>query len=159
MSAKDELLRMFDDAWGHPDESLLTALDKLTVDEAQWQHAAYAAERAFPSMPPPGTVLWQIAHLEHSARHYAELIRQRPLSEEPITPPPSTHILEDLLTALHQAHAHFREVIAELAENDVNQPCARGMNVAEFIRMAVRHSTWHASQIATVRRLYRYQCC
>jgi len=34
MSAKDELLRMFDDAWGHPDKSLLTALDKLTAHEA-----------------------------------------------------------------------------------------------------------------------------
>jgi hypothetical protein len=149
---------MFDDAWGHADESLLTALDKLTADEAQWQHAAYAVVPAFPSMPPPGTVLWQIAHLEHSARHYAEIIRQRPLSEEPITAPPSTCILEDLLTALYQAHAHFREVIAELPENGVDQPCVRGMNVAEFTRMAVRHSTWHASQIATVRRLYRYQC-
>ena len=127
MSAKDELLRMFNDAWGHADESLLTALDKLTSDEAQWQHAAYTVERAFPSMPPPGTVLWQIAHLEHSARHYAEIIRQRPLSEEPITAPPSTFILEDLLTALYQARAHFREVVAELPENDVNQPCARGM--------------------------------
>ena len=41
MSAKDELLCMLDEAWGHHDESLSTALDKLTAAEAEWQHAAY----------------------------------------------------------------------------------------------------------------------
>ncbi len=158
MSAKDELLRMFDDAWRLPEESVSTALNTLTADEAQWQHAAYAGERAFPSMPPPGTVLWQIAHLEHSARHYAEIIRLRPMSEDPTTATPSTCVLEDLLSALDQAHTHLREVIVGLADNDLDTPCARGMNVAEFIRMAVRHCTWHAGQIVTVRRLYRHHC-
>lgn len=141
---------MLDDAWGHPDESLSTALDKLTAAEAEWQHGAHAAEQMSASIPLPGSV-------EHGARHYAQIIRQRPVTEETITPPTSARVVEDLLVALQQAHGQFREAVAGIAENEFDEPCARGMNVAEFIRMAIRHCSWHAGQIVTVRRLYRCQ--
>lgn len=106
-------------------------------------------------MPPPGTTLWQIAHLAHSARHYAEIVRHRPVREEPQTPLPTASTLSDLRANLQHNHAALRKEIAELSEGDVHQSCARGMEVGEFLRMAIRHDTWHAGQIVVLRRLYR----
>ena len=31
----------------------------------------------------------------------------------------------------------------------------RGMPLSEYLAMAIRHDTWHAGQMALVRRLYR----
>jgi hypothetical protein len=68
-------LQSFDDAWSHKLESILAVLKDVTPDESIWQHPAYAGEKHMLGLPAPGTVLWQIAHLEHCARHYAQIVR------------------------------------------------------------------------------------
>jgi uncharacterized damage-inducible protein DinB len=99
--------------------------------------------------------LWQIAHLEHSARHYNYLLLNRPLSTQPQTPPPEATNLEALLHALDASRTAFRRSIAELSDACLDEPCFDTMNVAEFLRMAIRHETWHAGQMIIARRLYR----
>ena len=155
MSDRDQLLRMLGEVWSHQDESVMTALKDVTPAEAQWQHPAYAVEEQMPSMPGPGTILWQIAHLAHCARHYAEILRRRPVINEPRTPPPTASTLSDLLASMDRAHTALRAEIAALSEDDLSQACARGMVAEEFLRMVIRHAGWHAGQIAVVRRLYR----
>ena len=155
MSSLDQLLQMFDDAWSHKDESVKTVLSDMTPEEALWQHPAYSARDQMPGMPAAGTILWQVAHLEHSARHYTEILRDRPIADEPMTPPPKLSTLSELLAMLQSAHAELREQIAKLTEAGLSQPCARGMTVAEFLRMVIRHDTWHAGQMAVTRRLFR----
>jgi hypothetical protein len=75
MSSLDQLLQMFDDAWSHKYESVKTVLNDVTPEEALWQHPAYSATDRMPGMPAAGTILWQVAHLEHSARHYTQILR------------------------------------------------------------------------------------
>jgi uncharacterized damage-inducible protein DinB len=155
MSSLDQLLQMFDEAWSHKDESVRTVLNDVTPEEALWQHPAYSATDQVPGMPAAGTILWQVAHLEHSARHYTEILRNRPITDEPMTPPPKLSTLPELLAMLQSAHAELRGQIAELTEAGPSQPCARGMTVGEFVRMVIRHDTWHAGQIAVTHRLFR----
>ncbi len=107
-----------------------------------------------PGLPPPGTILWHLAHLEHCSRHYAAILWRRPLTEEPATAPPAEHTYARLLINLERARAALREQIEQLTEVDLTDPCARGMQVGEFLRMLIRHETWHAGQIALIRRLY-----
>ena len=155
MTRVEVLVAFFDDAWFGASESVQFALSELTPEEATWQHPAYASEQLWPNMPLPGSVLWHIAHLEHSARHYLHLLRYRPLVEEPSTPPPNTLTLATLLEQLQHSHIDLRAVIAALDEEQLMEPCARGIKVGEFIAMVIRHDTWHAAQIMVARRLYR----
>lgn len=154
MSTVAFLLQAFDDTWYHEDESLHGILAGVTSDEASWQHPAYGQERGMVGLPPPGTILWHLAHLEHSARHYGSILERRPLEDEPRTPPPGASSLDELLTELASAQAVLRAQIEDLSDQDLVRPCARGMDVGEFARMILRHETWHAGQIAVIRRLY-----
>ena len=155
MSSLDQLLQMFDDAWSHKDESLKAVLNDVTPEEALWQHPAYSARDQVPGMPAAGTILWHVAHLEHSARHYREILRHRPFADEPMTPPPKLSTLPELVAMLQSARADLREEITKLTEAGLSQSCARGMTVAEFVRMVIRHDTWHAGQMVVTRRLFR----
>jgi uncharacterized damage-inducible protein DinB len=148
-------LRFFDDAWSHRSESLTAALADLTEAEAAWRHASYVAEQPWPGMPSAGTILWQIAHLEHCARHYNYLLVNRLVSRQPQTPPPESADLEGLLGALARSRSDFRRSIAALDDTHLDEPCFEDMNVEEFLRMAIRHETWHAGQIIIARRLFR----
>jgi uncharacterized damage-inducible protein DinB len=56
---------------------------------------------------------------------------------------------------LQTANAELRGQIGKLTEAGLTQPCARGMTVGEFVRMVIRHETWHAGQIAVTHRLFR----
>ena len=105
-------------------------------------------------LPVPGTIRWHVAHLEHCARHYAEILRNRPLAYEPATPSPGITDLAELINRLERARRLLREQIQRLSDMDLDAPYERGMNVGEFVLMVIRHETWHAGQIAVVRRLY-----
>jgi len=155
MSSLEQLLQMFDDAWSHKDESVKTVLNDVTAEEARWQHPAYSATDQMSGMPAAGSILWQVAHLEHSARHYAEILRLRPVANEPMTSPPKISTLSELLALMQQAHAGLRGQMTQLSESDLTRPCARAMTVEEFVRMVIRHDTWHAGQIAVGRRLFQ----
>ncbi|MGF1669486.1 MAG: DinB family protein [Balneolaceae bacterium] len=129
MRTVEFLLQAFDDAWSHKDESLYGVVRGLTPEEASWQHPAYSQEKPMPGLPIPGTILWQLAHLEHSARHYAAILEQRPVKEEPQTPPPEVESLAGLLAELASAQANLRAQIEQLSNQDLVKPCARGMDV------------------------------
>jgi hypothetical protein len=154
MSMVTFLLQAFDDAWSHEDESLYGVVRRVTPEEALWQHPAYAQEEPMPGLAIPGTILLQLAHLEHSARHYAAILEQRPVKEEPQTSPPEAAYLAGLLAELASAQATPAQ-IERLSNQELTKPCARGMDVGEFVRMILRHETWHAGQIALIRRSYR----
>jgi hypothetical protein len=103
-------------------------------------------------LPKPGTIRWQVAHLEHCARHYTEILRKRPIAREPVTPPPGIDDFAELINRLERAR---QEEIQQLSEADLDAPCVRGMCVAQFVRGIIRHEAWHAGQLAVIRRLYR----
>ena len=149
------LLQMFDDNWSHQCESLRSILQGVTSEESLWQGPAYAAEPFVQGLPEPGTIRWQVAHLEHCARHYTEILRKRPIAREPATPPPGIAELPELINRLECARRLLREEIQRLSEVDLDGPCAREMGVAEFVRLVIRHEAWHAGQLAVIRRLYR----
>ena len=78
-----------------------------------------------------------------------------PIAREPATPPPGIAELPELINRLERARRLLREEIQRLSEVDLDAPCARGMGVAEFVRLVIRHEAWHAGQLAVIRRLYR----
>jgi uncharacterized damage-inducible protein DinB len=155
MSQVVQLLRAFDDSWSHGCESLCSVLQGVSSEEASWQHCSYAAEPLVENLPEPGTIRWHVAHLEHCARHYAAVICERPIEHEPLTAPPALVDLAELIDRLECSRLLLRSEIEKLSDLELQGPCARGMDVAEFLRMAVRHETWHAGQIVVIRRLYR----
>jgi DinB superfamily len=155
MSQVVQLLQAFDDVWSHGCESLHSALKDVSSTEASWQDSSYAVEPLVQGLPEPGTICWHVAHLEHCARHYTAILRGRPLADEPVTLPPGMAELSELTERLERARRLFRTEIENLSDMDLQAFCARGMNVAEFLRMAIRHEAWHAGQIAVIRRLYR----
>lgn len=151
------LLRMFDDTWSHQCESLRSVLEGVTSEESLWQSPAYMAEPLVEGLSAPGTIRWQVAHLEHCARHYSEILRKRPIAVEPTTAPPGMIELPELIKRLESARRFLREEIQRLNEVDLEAPCTCEMNVGEFVRMVVRHEAWHAGQLAVIRRLYRHR--
>jgi len=157
MSQVALLLQAFDDMWSHECESLRSVLRGVALEESSWQDAAYATETLVQGLPNPGTICWQIAHLEHCARHYTEILRGRPVVHEPLTPPPGIPELSELIYRLQRARRLLREQIERLSDIDLEGACARGMNVSEFLRVAARHEAWHAGQVAVIRRLYRHR--
>jgi hypothetical protein len=76
-------------------------------------------------MPRPGTILWQIAHLAHSADHYAAILRRRPAREEPQTPPPAAATLSGLRERMNRVHAELRAEVAALSDDDCARPVHR----------------------------------
>lgn len=156
MTAVNQILQVFDDAWSHKWESLASVLDGVTEAEACWQADAYAAEAPEAGWPLPGTIAWQVAHVAHCKRHYTDVIRARAESEAPAVEPrrPLSSFAEER-AALEVAHTAQREAIASVPDADLPAVACGKMPLGEFLVMATRHDTWHAAQIAVVRRLYR----
>src|SRR5881227_1346524 len=141
------LLKAFDENWSHQCESLDSILADVTSEESEWQHAAYSGETLVQGLPEPGTIRWHVAHLEHCARHYAEILRTRPVTHEPPTPPPGVADLPQLIHRLEGARRSLRTEIERLSDADLDAPCVREMSVAKFLRMVVRHEVWHAGRL------------
>ncbi|MDJ0972990.1 MAG: DinB family protein [Planctomycetota bacterium] len=156
MSAVDEHLQAFDHAWAHDFESIRSALDGVTDDEAYWQADAYADEDVEDGWPAPGTIAWQVAHLAHCKRHYAEFVRTRAAAEPPPVEPrtPLATFAEER-AALDAAHAAQRAAIAAVDDADLTRVACGHVALGAFLAMATRHDAWHAGQIAVARRLYR----
>ena len=49
----------------------------------------------------------------------------------------------------------MRREIEQLTPDDLALRANENMPLDEFLAMTIRHDTWHAGQIAVVRRLYR----
>lgn len=154
MNPVDVLLRSFDDAWKHPWESLASATAGVGGEEAGWQPPAHAAEPHDDGIGRPGTILWALNHLTHCHRHYATILRMRPVATQPETPPPGELPLDRVLPALEQATQDLRDEVARVPPEALSQPCTSTADVAGFVAMATRHMVWHASQARLTRRLY-----
>ena len=156
MTAVDQILRAFDDAWAHRWESLGSVCDDVSDEAAYWQAPCYAADEAESGWPPPGTIAWQVAHVAHCKRHYAAMVRSRKDAEPPpVVPrtPVSGYAAER--KALEAAHTEQREAIAAVTDAELDDMACGKMVLAEFLAMTIRHDTWHAAQIAVARRLFR----
>ena len=149
MNPIEVVLLQFDGAWSHDWESLRSALEGLSEEEANWQAPCYRSETAAGGWPLPGSVRWQVAHVAHYKREYAARLGSDPEAGSPDLPHrPSMSFAEDL-AELHAAHAAQRTAIERL------DPGALTPAVAEFLSNTIRHDSWHAGQIAIARRLYR----
>lgn len=156
MSATAAHLRHLDDAWSHRWEGLGPTLDGVTEEEAAWQAPCYAAEPREDGWPPPGTIAWQVAHVAHCKSYYAAMLRRVGGTERPpVTPWTHVGTFDGLRRVLDAARVEERDAVASLADGDLGRPVPNGMTAAEFVAMCVRHTTWHAAQIAVARRLYR----
>ena len=152
------LVRQLDDAYRHPFESLTSALEEVTEADAFRVPAAYAAEEPEEGWPAPGTIAWQVAHVTHCKRHYADCLASVGAPERPPVRPWTRAVsLEALRNLLAAAHAEERAALAALRAEDLALPLGGGMTVGEFATMAIRHDAWHASQIAVARRLLRHE--
>jgi uncharacterized damage-inducible protein DinB len=143
------------EAWEHHWESLRGALAGVTEEEAAWQHEAYRAEEREEGWPPPGTILWQIAHVAHCKRFYTRVLEARGRTRPEAEPRTPVNGLAAEVDALERAHRAQVAGIAALAEGDLERRVPTGMSVREFVAHQVRHDVWHAAQIAVARRLYR----
>jgi uncharacterized damage-inducible protein DinB len=152
----DQLISSLNDSLFHRDESVLSALEGVSTEEATWQHPAYFMEAHWQGMPPTGTISWHAAHLVHSCDHYEAIIRERPVQHEPETRPPGIHDITELIDALRKAHEKLIRIVSAIPDSELSGDCARGMTLDEFLRMVIRHNAWHAGQIRLLRRLWQH---
>ncbi len=154
MDAVDMALRQLNDLWGHEWESLTAVLRGLTEEEANWRAPCYAGLDATAGDAPPGSILWQIAHIASCKREYASMFGASP-AEAASAPVTGLLDLSACLLELERAQAVERAAIAALRGSDLERPLPNGQTVARQIALALRHDAWHAGQIALARRLWR----
>ncbi|MEM8886075.1 MAG: DinB family protein [Planctomycetota bacterium] len=156
MRAIDAFLLQLDGAWDHAWESLRSALDGITDEEATWQAPCYRGEESAPGMPLAGTVHWHVAHLADCKDYYSACLRHRgkegAVECEPLKPRAS---FAESLEQLKQVHEAQRELVASLQDEDLALTVENGVRVSEYLATTLRHDAWHAAQIAVARRLWR----
>lgn len=159
MSEISQLLAACDENFGHMFDSVLSALKGVSANEAAFQHPCYALVPADASMPPAGSILWQMAHLCVCKQMYASILQQSLGLPVPQTIEPKRHTAAILLHELRLAHARLRNTLAALRDEDLARelPESTGYpgRVDAFIRTINRHDAWHGGQIALARRLYK----
>ncbi len=153
MMQKSELLAAFDAAWDRPWESIMSALEGVSEEEAVFQHPAFSEEVSEAGLPLPGTVLWYVTHLAACYRMYKAAIELRPGAPPEIEQVPSS--LSAAIADLKQTRDELRHVIANLSEHELDDELHWGNSIVDLVRGIVRHDAWHGGQIAIVRRLYR----
>ena len=157
----EHYLLSLDDAWSHGWESLALALIDLTPEEAVWQHESYAKVEINEGEQLPGSVLWHIVHTEQCERQYAEMLRTVQLPKSPTPPHKNSDNLELMLQAMNETHVDLRNAIAAKRLDELSLMYDKvgsgyhGKTIDEFIRVIIRHITWHAGEIMVARRLYR----
>jgi hypothetical protein len=158
MHGLEIILGQLDDAWGHAWESVSAVLAGVGEDEATWQAAAYADVEAEAGWPAPGTIHWQVAHLAANKVEYASHVRRALDPAEAIVEgytPCATYA--EGMAVLGEAHAALRAAIEALTPEALASEGNHSMPLAEYLAMVIRHDTWHAGQIAVLRRFYRVQ--
>jgi hypothetical protein len=152
LTEKQTLLAAFDDAWSHKWESFESATKDLTEAEALYQHSSYALEKQDEGWPKPGSVLWHLTHLEYWYHYYQDVLEKmpEPAPENPDVQPAQS--FDEAMSKLLETRAKLRAKIGSLTDDQLSLELP-GMKIAEFIRMIIRHDTWHSSQIRMARRL------
>lgn len=156
MTRKDEILAAFDDAWDAELnwESLGGILQNISEEEAAFQHPIYSDVAQEVGFPPNGTILWHIAHLTHCYRWYKAAIEERPNTPADFDPIPLAD-LQSSIRDLKRCRDEFRETIASLPDEALDEMLYYKRPAITLARSTVRHDAWHASQIAVAKRLYR----
>ena len=149
------LLKAFDDTWSHEGESLRPLLEGVTDHEAAWQHESYVDAQDAKGLTQPGTIRWHVGHLEQCSRRYVQILRTRPVAENPVIPAPALTTLSDMVHRFETVRHELRAEIARIEDADLTAPCRAAMTFDEFVLMVIPHEAWHAGQIAVIRRLYR----
>jgi uncharacterized damage-inducible protein DinB len=152
MNPTDMLLLAFDRTCSDPFESLAAACDGLTDEECRWRVPAYNDVPA-EDVGLPGTILWQLNHLELCARHHRQVLELRDPDRSPQTEPVSLD-RSAVLAALEAANDEMRATIAALDVDALATIVTPNRNAAEFVMMSCRHVVWHAAQIRMIRRMY-----
>lgn len=138
-----------DNAWDHEYESLLTVLDGVTEEEANWQAPCYADVKADDGWPAPGTIRWHVAHVAYYKREYTARISGPDGDQRTPSPPLPTGAYREDLEEMGAAHKAQREAISALTPEELTP------DVADFLANIIRHDIWHAGSIAVLRRLWR----
>jgi len=154
MTRKDELLGAFDDSWRFGWESLDKKLEGVSAEEALYLHPMYADEPLEAEHPPEGTILWHLVHMANGYKWYLGVIEARPQKPE-IADLPLARSLDEARENLRIWRQKFRDYIAALPEEALDEPHFDGRTPLLIARMMPRHDAWHTSHITMIRRLYR----
>lgn len=150
------LVRQLDLASHDPFESIDSALDGVTEEQAFRIPVGYANEEREDGWPAPGTIAWQIAHVTHCKRHYTDCFRSMGKGAiPPVRPWTEVTSLAELRALLEEAHREQLAALGALTDDQLDAEVRDGTSLAEFATMTIRHDAWHASQIAVARRLLR----
>ena len=144
-------------AWAHKWESLRVVLEGVTEEEAAWQADCYAHEAQENGWPLPGTILWQVAHIEFCKRHYINLIRQRPDEDIVVVKRKHTKSFQEEFDRLKETQVEFESLLSSLCDDDLRGTVNGQTPLVEFLNMAIRHDVWHAGQISVLRRLWKFR--
>lgn len=154
LTEKQTLLAAFDDARSHKWESFDLVTKDLAEEESQFQHSAYATESHEAGWPQPGTVLWHLVHMEYWYRYYIDCL-EKPTEDSPLPTPDSASTLNAAMDKLNSTRKTLRDRISDLPDEGLDFMLRGRIRTGEFIRMIIRHDTYHTAQIAVARRLYR----
>jgi hypothetical protein len=154
MTRKEELLASFDDSWRFGWESLDKKLDGVTAEESLYLHPMYADEPLEAEHPPEGTILWHLVHLANVYKWYLGVIEARPQKPE-IADLPLARSIAEARENLRICRQKFRDHVAALSEEALDEPHFDGRTPLLITRMMTRHDAWHTAQITVLRRLYR----
>jgi hypothetical protein len=150
MSVIECLLSELDGAWNGKWESLSSALHAVTEDEASYQAPCYANQSVEKGWPKPGSILWQVAHINQCKRYYVSVIAAQP-EKTPDRTPAAT--LKEEWAALRDTQEDLRTAIATLRESRLGERVEHA-TLHDYIHNVIRHDVWHAAQIAMARRLW-----
>src|SRR6185503_1702694 len=151
---KEELLGAFDDSWRYSWESLDKRLEEVTPEEALYQHPMHAGLPVEAEHPPEGTILWNVVHLANVYKWYLGVIEARPQKPE-IADLPLAGALEEARENLKVWRKKYRDCIAALPDEALDEPHFDGRTPLLITRMMPRHDAWHTAFITLMRRLYR----
>lgn len=154
MGRKGEVLAAFDDSWRYRWESLDKKLEDVTDEEARYQHPMYADLPVEAEHPPEGTILWNLVHLANVYRWYRIVMSERP-NEPTVADLPLAQSLEEARTNLRESRQLFRDYVASLTEEQLDEKHFDGRTPLLITRMMPRHDAWHTANITIIRRLYR----
>lgn len=106
---------------------------------AAWESVASALNRLEDAAPHP-RIGWLRTHLRTTKRGYWEAIAAATGGELP----PETMGLRELLTwEVERARTLSPQALATVVEY-----CGERLSVSEIVRLGIRHSLWHAGQLA-----------
>lgn len=154
MAITNALVQALNDAWTHKYESLEPLLENLTEEMASYQHAVYADSPREEPWPAHGSIKWHLAHMAYWSEYYLAQLQQWGEPRQTTPPEFESHALPYLLDRMRNAHQAVVEHVQSLSDDQLDS-LTGSTTLQTYILMCARHDTWHASQIAVAKRLYR----